>query len=328
MKAIVYRRYGGPEVLEYADVDRPSAESGHVVVRVRAASINAADYRLMRADPFLVRLTRGLLRPRHPVLGADFAGVVDEVGPGVEGLAVGDAVFGDAFGGGQGSFAEFVAVPTDSVAPKPEDLSFEAAAAVPLAGVTALQAVRDGAPVELGQSVLVQGAGGGVGTFLVQLAKARGATVTAVCGPGSVDLVASLGADRVLDYTEEDVTERGERYDVIFGVNGYHPLSAYKRMLAPGGAYLMVGGRNAQIFEALLLGPIRFAGSGKEVSALTLDDGVRARDLDELRRHLADGTLTPTIDRTYPLAKAADAIRYAERGHVRGKVILTVPGEA
>ena len=326
MEAVVYARYGGPEVLEIAEVPRPTPKKGEVLVRVSCASINAADYRMMRADPFLARLSGGLFAPKKKILGVDVAGIVEAIGPGVTTLAVGDAVFGDTFLDGLGGFAEYVCVREGVLAKKPERTSFEEAAAVPLASITALQAVRDRAKVSPGQSVLIQGAGGGVGMFLVQIAKAAGAAVTAVCGPSSVDVVRSLGADDVIDYTQEDFTTRTERYDAIFGVNGYHALGAYKAHLKSGGTYVMIGGTNRQLFEALLLGSLYSVGGDKRFVVFTIDDSLRAGDIEEVRALLAAGKLKPTIDRVFPLAQTADAMRYVEQGHVRGKVILKMRG--
>lgn len=324
MRAMIYQRYGGPEVLELAEREKPAPRAGEVLVRVHAASVNAADYRLMRADPFLARLDNGLFTPKKQVLGVDIAGVVEAVGPGVTALVPGQSVFGDTFKDGLGGFADYVRLRESSLVTMPEGLSFEEAAAVPLAGATALQAVRDAAAVQPGQSVAIQGAGGGVGTFLVQLAKARGATVTAVCGASSAGLVTELGADRVVDYAQEDFTAGAAQYDVIFGVNGYHPLAHYKRALKPGGLYLMIGGKNAQIFEALLQGQLRFLFSGKRVRVLTLDDARRPQDLRELRELLASKRLRAVIDRVFKLEELADAVRYVERGHVRGKVVVAL----
>lgn len=324
MKAIVYRRYGGPEVLEHRDVERPTAGEGQALVRVRATSINAADYRMMRADPWLIRLFNGLRRPKRQVLGIDVAGVVEAVGPGVTRVAPGDAIFANAFPDGMGAFAEYVALHEDGLVATPPSLSFEEAAAVPLAGITALQAVRDRAGVEPGKQVLIQGAGGGVGTMAVQIAKALGAHVTAVCGPGSQALVASLGADVVIDYTQEDFAQREERYDAILGINGHRSLGTYKRCLKPEGTYVMVGGGSKQLFAALLMGRLRFAFSGRRCTTLTIDDAKRGDDLRQFAAWIEDGRLVPTIDRTYPLAEIAEAIRYVERGHVKGKVVLSV----
>jgi NADPH:quinone reductase-like Zn-dependent oxidoreductase len=325
MKAVVYERYGGPEVLRYTEIETPVPAEGEVLVRVKASSVNAADYRMMRADPFLVRLANGLSRPtKTRVLGSDVAGVVEQVGPGVTRFQAGDAVFGNSFHTGLGAFAEYVRVSENALASLPSGLSCDEAAAVPLAGITALQGIRDLGGAEPGQSVLVQGAGGGVGTFVVEIAKAMGADVTAVCGAGSAELVASLGADRVLDYTKDDFAREGRTYDVILGVNGYRSLADYRRCLGPGGRYVMIGGANRQIFEALLLGRLRFLGSGKTARVLTLDKARYATDLRELSELLTGGALRPVIDRMFTLEETPEAIRFAEKGHVRGKVVIRV----
>ncbi|AKF10834.1 hypothetical protein DB32_007983 [Sandaracinus amylolyticus] len=319
MRAVVYERYGGPEVLRIAEVPRPTPGPGQVLVRVACASINAADARLMRADPFLARLANGLFRPRRRILGVDVAGIVVAVGPGVTKHAIGDAVMGDTFLDGLGGFAEHVCVSERSLVGVPEGLSFAEAAAVPLASITAISALAR-ARLAPGASIEIYGAGGGVGTFLVQIAKARGLRVTAVCGPKSVELVRSLGADRVLDRSAGDADD--ERYDAVLGVNGHRPLAAHRARLAPRGTYVMVGGANAQIFEALLLGWRRFRGGEQRIEVLTLDEAPRTAELEEARALLATGALRPVIDRVFPLAEAADAMRYVERGHVRGKVVL------
>lgn len=306
----------------------PEIGDGEVLVRVRATAINAADYRIMRADPFLVRLSKGLRRPRQQILGMDVAGIVEDIGGDVTRFQVGDEVFGDVLDDGMGGFAEYVAASERSLAAKPDGVSFDQAAAVPLAGITALQAIRDKGAVAPGTTVLVQGAGGGVGTFVVQIAKAMGATVTAVCGPKNTELMASFGADDVIDYTTTDFTTdfvaQGRRYDVIIGVNGHHPLGYYKRCLNPGGRYVMVGGTTAQLFAALLAAPVRFMIGDKTAGALTIDDARREGDLAELRDWVSSGRLTPVIDRVFDLRDAADAMRYVENGHVRGKVVLRV----
>jgi len=327
MEAAVFERYGGPEVLELRRVVRPEPGPGQVRVRVRATSINAADYRLMRANPFLARLHLGLLRPRRHILGMDVAGVVDAVGSGVTAFKPGDAVMGAAFFDGYGAFAEAVCVREDALVPLPRGLDFVQAAAMPLIGLTVLQALRDQLGVKPGQSVLVHGAGGGIGTLAVQLAHALGARVTAVCGPGSVALVRSLGADVVIDYSTSDFSAAGEQYDAILGVNGSRPLAEYLQHLKPGGTYLMVGGSSRQIFEALLRGPLatRFDRQGRKVRVLTLDGSRRAEGLAELRRLLEEGALKPVIDRVFPLREIRAAMQYVERGHVRGKVVLEVP---
>lgn len=319
--AFVYDRYGGPEELRWQEVVTLPLRAEQVRVRVHATSLNAADVRLLRADPFLARLDNGLFRPRkRRVLGADVCGVVEEVGAGVTQWKVGDEVFGQSMA--MGAFAESVCLRQDELVARPAGVSVEACAAAPLAAMTAIQAVRVRALAEgrpRPRTVLVAGAGGGVGTMLVQVAKAYGLEVTALCGPKSVELVRSLGADAVLDYTRDAPSGT---FDVIFGVNGHRPLSTYRSWLAPGGLYLMVGGDNRQIFEALLLGPLLFLGSGKRAQALTLDAREHPRDLRELAELLERGRVRPVIDRVLPLAQLPEAIRLAESGHVRGKIVL------
>ncbi len=325
MKAIVYRQYGGPEVLHLTELGVPKPGPGQVQVRVHATSINAADYRMMRADPFLVRLVNGLFRPtKRYVLGKDVAGVVTEIGPGVTRFSVGDDVFGETPMNGAGAFAEFTVADERSLARKPGALSFEEAGAVPLAGTTALQALRDLGQVTAGDRVLIVGAGGGVGLFAVQIARALGAQVTAVCGTRSVELVRSLGAHEVIDYTTTDLAQSTSTWNTLIAVNGYHSLLTYRRLLAPGGRYVMVGGTSAQIFGALLLARPVFALGGKSGGALTLDEKRQAADLQQLSSWLASGALRVVIDRRYPLGHAAEAMAYVEAGHVGGKVVLQV----
>lgn len=261
MNAIVRTRYGTPDDLALRDVPTPAPGDGDV--RVRAASLNAADWHLLTADIPLVRLASGLFRPRHHVLGVDVAGVVDAVGRGVTTLAPGDDVFGDLSRCGYGALAEYACAPAAALAPAPRGLTPEQAAAVPLAGATALQALRDRGRVRAGDHVLVQGAAGGVGTFAMQIAKALGARVTAVCSARNADQARGLGADRVVNYAVTDVTAEDARYDVILAVNGYHPIRTYKRMLAPGGRYLMVGGGTRQMYQALALGKLLSLGGDR-----------------------------------------------------------------
>ena len=324
MQAITFEKYGGPEVLRLSERPKPTPGQGEVLVRVRAASLNAMDRRLMRADPLLVRCFNGLLVPKQRALGADVAGVVEAVGPGVRRLAPGQAVFGFTSKHARGGLAEYVALPERALARKPDGLGFEQAAAVVLAGFTALQAVRERARLRPGDAVLIQGAGGGVGTLLVQVAKAYGARVTAVCGPRSAELVRSLGADRLLDRTRHDVRREGARYDAIFGVHGYQALAAYRDGLKPGGTYVMVGGESRQLYEAMLLGRWAFARSGKRIELLQLDEERHADDLEELCTLIAAGRLRPVLDRVYPLEQTAEAMRHLERAHVRGKLVVRV----
>jgi NADPH:quinone reductase-like Zn-dependent oxidoreductase len=323
MKAMVYHTYGSPDVLNLEEVETPTPKDDELLIKVHAASANARDWRLLRADPFLVRLMGGgVLKPKNTILGADVAGRVEAVGRNVTRFRPGDEVFGDLATCGTGSFAEYVSVPEHAVALKPANLTFEQAAAAPMAAVTALQGLRDTGHIQPGQKVLINGASGGVGTFAVQIAKAFGAEVTAVCSTNKVDMVRSLGADQVIDYTQEDFTQNGQRYDLILAVNGYHPISAYKRALRPKGIYVMAGGSTAQLFQALLLGPWISRTGGKKLAALSAKPN--QKDLVFMTGLLEEGKVVPVIDRCYPLREVPEAIRYLEEGHVKGKVVITV----
>ncbi len=247
MKAFIYTKYGPPDVLELQEIDKPVPGDDQVLVKVHAVSINAYDWHLLTADIFLVRLMgEGLRRPKHQILGADIAGTVETVGRNVTQFQPGDAVFGDIAGSSSAGFAEYAVAREKQLAIKPANLSYDEAAAVPMAAITALQGLRYVGKIQAGQKVLIQGASGGVGTFAVQLARYYGAEVTAVCSSGKEDLIRSLGADFVIDYTREDFTRNGQKYDLILGVNGYHSLAAYKRALAPTGVYVMAGGSPGQ----------------------------------------------------------------------------------
>lgn len=323
MKAMVYTHYGPPDVLQLKEVARPAVGDDDVLVKIQATGVNAADWHLLRADPFLVRLMgMGLFKPKNTILGADIAGRVEAVGKNARQFQPGDEVFGDIAGCGFGGFAEYVSVPESALAPKPANLSFVEAAAVPMAAVTALQGLRDKGQIQPGQKVLINGASGGVGTFAVQIAKAFGAEVTAVCSTAKVEQARSLGADHVIDYTREDFTQNGQRYDLILAVNGYHPISAYKRALTPEGVYVMVGGTTTQMFQALLLGPLMSMIAGKKMGALVAKPD--KEDLACVKELLEAGKVVPVIDRCYPLGETAEAIRYVEAGHARGKVIITM----
>ena len=326
MKALTYSRYGGSEVLEWSERAPPLPEPQQVRIRVMASSINAADYRIMRAEPGFIRLINGLKRPKKwPVLGSDVAGIVEAVGAEVKRFNVGDAVFGNAFEDGMGTFAELVCVREWMLAKKPEQISFEEAAAVPLAALTALQGLRQ-VSVGSGDAVMIQGAGGGVGGFAVQLAALQEADVTATCGAGNVERIKALGANRVLDYKETDYAREGHRYDVIVGINGRQPLGAYKRCLKPDGRLLIIGGSTRQFFEIAFFGRLRFAFSGKQQGLLTLDHTKTIDDLQHLRQLLEDGKLDSCIDRTFPFDDLPRAMEYVEEGHVRGKVVISHHG--
>ncbi|MFF4623873.1 NAD(P)-dependent alcohol dehydrogenase [Nonomuraea jabiensis] len=324
MKAIRYHSYGPPDVIKLQDVDKPEIGDDDVLVRVRAASVNAGDWHLLRGLPYIFRAQAGLTRPKVHLLGADLAGEVVAVGRSVTALQPGDEVYGFC----RGAFAEYVAVPAEGfVVRKPAGLTFEEAAAVPVAAVTALQALRDKAQVRAGQRVLVNGAGGGVGPFAVQIAKALGAEVTGVCGPGNVEIVRSIGADRVVDYTKEDFTRSGERYDVILDNVANRSLADCRRVLAPQGIYLHnsgdKGGRwvgvMTRIIHVMLSSLfVRQSLVAGHVADESTDDLVALRDL------LEAGKIRPVIDRTHPLSEVPEAIGYIERGHARGKVVITM----
>ena len=323
MKAIIYHKYGSPDVLELKEIEKPTPKDNEVLVKIHAASVNAYDWHLLRADPFLVRLMGGgLLKPKNKILGADIAGRVEVVGRKVKQFQPGDEVFGDISGCGSGGFAEYVSVPENALALKPANMTFEEAAAVPMAAVTALQGLRDKGKIQPGQRVLINGASGGVGTFAVQIAKSFGAKVTGVCSTKKLDMVRSIGADQVIDYTQEDFTQNEQRYDLIIAANGYHSLSDYKRALSPKGIYVMTGGSMAQVFQAMLLGPwISMAGS-KKMGALS--SRPNQKDLVFMKELLEAGKVVPVIDRRYPLSEVAEALRYLEEGHARGKVVITL----
>jgi NADPH:quinone reductase-like Zn-dependent oxidoreductase len=274
----------------------------------------------LTANPIPLRLIgNGLFKPKNTILGVDVAGCVEAIGRNVTQFMPGDAVFGDIFGLGSGSFAEYVSVPESALALKPSNVSFEEAAAVPVAAVTALQGLRH---IQPGQKVLINGASGGVGTFAVQIAKAYGAEVTTVCSTQNLEMARSIGADYVIDYTKEDFTQNGRQYDLILAVNGYQPLSAYKRALTPQGIYVCVGGLPNQIFQSLFLGPLMSKKDGRKMTSVMKK--ANQKDLLFIRDLLEGGKIRPVIDECYPLSKTAEAFRYFEKGHARGKVVITI----
>ena len=320
MKAVVYTEYGPPDVLKIEDLEKPTPQDKQVLIKVHAGSINAGDWRGMRANPFLVRLMGGgLLRPKNPRFGSDVAGRVEAVGENVKQFRPGDEVFGCA----KGAFAEYVLAREAYLALKPANSSFEKAAAVPVAALTALQGLRDAGGIRPGQKVLIQGASGGVGTFAVQLAKSFGAEVTAVCSTRNLDMARSIGADHVIDYTREDFTRNRQCYDLIFAVNGYHSLSDYQRALSPQGIYVCAGGTMPQFFQAMLLGRWMSRNGDKKMGSMGIAK-VNPEDLAALAELLESGKLIPFIDRRYPLKETAEAIRYVEEKHAQGKVVITV----
>jgi NADPH:quinone reductase-like Zn-dependent oxidoreductase len=323
MKAIVCTRYGSPDVLQLKDTAKPIPKDGELLVKVHAASVNALDWHIMRGKPFIVRMGgNGVRKPKDPRLGVDLAGRVEAVGSNVTQFQVGDAIFGR----GVGAFADYACARENAVVLKPSTLAFEAAAAVPVAALTALQALRDKGHLESGQQVLIQGASGGVGTFAVQLAKSLGAEVTAVCSTRNMDMVRSLGADHVMDYTREDCTKTRQRYHLILAVNGYHPLLAYRRALRPSGRFVLVGAASARLnralLQAVLLGPV-LSRMGKQPMGFLTTKPTQA-DLTLIKELLEAGQIIPVIERSYPLRETAAAIQYLEAGHARGKLVITV----
>jgi NADPH:quinone reductase-like Zn-dependent oxidoreductase len=319
MQAVVYTEYGPPDVLRFAEVPKPAPRDDEVLVRIHAASLNALDYRFLGGRPRFIRLfTGGLRKPRETRPGVDFAGSVETAGRNVTQCRPGDEVFGAC----DGALAEYACVREDRLTPKPANVSFEEAAAVPVAAISALQGLRDKGRIQSGRRVLIEGASGGVGTFAVQIAKWFGAEVTAVCSTGNVDTARSMGAQRVVDYTREDFTRGGERYDLILGANAHRSIFDYRRVLSPDGIFVMVGGGWAPLFQTMLLGPILSrTGSRKAcffVAKLNKPDLALLGDL------LAARKIVPVIDRRYPFREVVEAFRYVVPGHARGKVVVTV----
>ena len=322
MKAIIYTQYGSPDVIQFKEVEKPTPKDNEVLIKVHAASVNAGDWHYLRGTPRLFRLTAGLLKPKNIFLGADVAGRVEAVGKNVTQFQPGDEVFGDLSASGRGAFAEYVCASETALVLKPANISFEEAAGVPVAAVTALQGLQSRTQIQPGQKVLINGASGGVGTFAVQIAKAFGAEVTAVCSTRNVDRMHSIDADHVIDYSKEDFAHNGQQYDFILAANGYRPFSDYKRALKPGGTYVMTGGATAQLFEAMLLGSlVSVTGNRKMGNVMGKPN---QQNLAYMKELLEAGKVKPVIDRCYPLSEVAEAIRYLEAGHAQGKVVITV----
>jgi NADPH:quinone reductase-like Zn-dependent oxidoreductase len=325
VKAIVRHTYGSPDVLRLEDIETPEVGDDQVLIRVRAASVNAYDWHVLRGLPYLVRVEEGLREPRTTGTGVDLAGEVEAVGKDVSEFQPGDEVFGER----DGAFAEYASGRAVNFVPKPAGLTFEQAAAIPMAGFTALQALRDKGQLQAGQKVLINGAAGGVGTFAVQIAKELGAEVTAVCSTRNVEMVRLIGADHVIDYTREDFTRSGQRYDLIIDVAASRPLRDCRRVLSPNGALVVVGAAVGHA-DGRWIGPMV-----RPIAAVILSrfgsqrllPFLAHRSSDDLRALTAlieAGKVTPVIDRSYPLRETADAIRYVEAGHARGKVVITV----
>jgi NADPH:quinone reductase-like Zn-dependent oxidoreductase len=316
MKAIVYTKFGPPDVLQLKEVEKPIPKDNEILIKIRAASANAYDWRHLRADPFLIRLMgAGLLKPKHKILGADIAGQVEAVGSKAKQFQPGDGVFGE---GSYGGFAEYVCVDENRFVLKPAHLTFEEAAAVPMAALTALQGLRDKGQIQAGQKVLINGASGGVGTFAVQIAKSFEAEVTGVCSTTKMDLVRSIGADHVIDYTREDVTKNNQQYDLIFDVAAYRSSSKYKHILSASGTYVLAGGSFARIFQLMVKSMI------KVKNMIVMVAKINQKDLLFITGLMNAGKVKSIIDKRYPLNETAEALRYLEEGHARGKVVITV----
>ena len=324
MKAIVRHKYGSPDVLKLEELPKPTARDDRLLVKVEAVSLNAADWEILRADPLYVRFVGfGLRNPKIKVLGSDIAGRVEAVGKNVKEFQPGDEVFADIFGEGMGGLAEYVCVPESApVARKPAAMTFEEAATIPQAGFIALQGLRDKAQVQPGQKVLIIGAGGGAGTFAIQIAKSFGAEVTGVDSTAKLEMMRSIGADRVIDYTQDDFAQSGERYDLILDVVGHRSLFDFKRVLSPKGTYVIAGGTTARIFKAVIVGRLLSMIGSQSMGLLATRPN--KRDLAVMIELIEAGKVAPVIDRRYTLSEVADALRYLGEGHAKGKVVVTV----
>ena len=322
MKAIIYTEYGSPDVLQFTEVEKPTPKENEVLVKIHAASANPLDWHLMRAEPFIARMGNGWRKPKNPKLGADIAGTVEAVGSSVTEFQPGDAVFGSP--DGLGGFAEYACATEKSLVLKPENVSFEQAAATPVVGLTAIQGMRDTGQIQPGQKVLVNGASGGIGTFAVQYAKSIGAEVTGVCSTRNLELVRSIGADHVIDYTKEDFTRNGQQYDLIYCTIGNRSANDYSRALTPNGICSIAGFTTLlRLFEHIIVGAWISKTSDKKLGLMGTAQ-TRKDDLLIIRDLLESGKVIPVIDRCYPLSETAEAIRYLETSRARGKVIITV----
>ncbi len=324
MQAMLYHHYGSPDVLKLEEISKPTPSDDEVLIKVHAASANPLDWHYMRGAPFLVRLQHGLRKPKNLMLGADVAGQVEAIGSNVTYFQPGDEVFGEISESGLGAFAEYVCANEETVALKPANLSFEQAAAAPVVAFTALQGLRDKGEIQPGQKVLINGASGGVGTFAVQIAKFFGAEVTGVCSTRNLEMVRSIGADQVIDYTQEDFTQNEQCYDLIFDAVANHSVSEYERALCPNGTCVIAGFSTiVHLFQVILLGSWVSSTAGKRIGIMGTAKPNK-KDLAFIKELLETGKVVPVIDRVYPLRETADAIRYLEAGHARGKVVITL----
>jgi NADPH:quinone reductase-like Zn-dependent oxidoreductase len=320
MKAITYTEYGPPDVLQIKEVAKPTPTDDEVLIKVQAVSVNRSDWEGLTGKPLYARIG-GLIKPRHQILGSDIAGRVEMAGRNIRRFQPGDEVFGDILGR-MGGFAEYVCARERALALKPASMTFEEVAAIPQAAVIALQGIRDKGQVQPGQKVLINGAGGGAGTFAVQLAKLYGAEVTGVDNTGKLDFMRSLGADHVIDYTQEDFTENGKQYDLILDIIAHRSVFAYERALRPNGSCFMVGGSMATMFQVLLLGPWIRRTAGKKIRLLAVHPNLK--DMVYITELYEAGKVVPVIDRRYPLSEVPEALRYLGEGRAKGKVVITL----
>jgi NADPH:quinone reductase-like Zn-dependent oxidoreductase len=321
MKAIVYTKYGSPDVLHLAEVEKPAPKDNEVLVKVYAAAVTPGDSIIMKGM-LVTRFFSGLLEPKHKIPGKEMAGRVEAIGVNVTQFKPGDEVFGNLYVCGLGAFAEYVCVPEAAIALKPANITFEEAAAVAESAIVALQGLRDYGKIQPGQKVLINGASGGVGSFAVQIAKAFGAVVTAVTSTRNLSMATAMGADHVIDYTQEDFTKNGQRYDLILAANGYHPISDYRRALSPNGIYVMTGGSGPQLVQVMLQGPwISMTGRQKMGNMMLKPN---KSDLVFMKELVETGKVKPVIDQCYPLSEVPAAFRYLGEGHAQGKVVITV----
>ena len=321
MNAMVYSEYGSLEVLQLREVEIPSPKDDEVLINVHASSVTYGDLAAVKGEPFMVRFSLGLRKPKYTILGKDVAGRVVEVGQNVKDFKPGDEVFGDLSQCGWGAYATYVTAPETELVLKPSIISFEQAAAVPEAAVVALQGLRDIGKLKSGQKILINGASGGIGTFAVQIARSFGAEVTGVCSTVNLDLVRSIGADHVIDYTQEDFSQAGQQYDLVIATVGYRSIFDYKRTLKPGGKYVATGGSMAQVFQPMLLGPW-LSTDGRKMSNLSMKSD--KQDLTFVKELIEAGDVVPVIDRCFPLHELPSALDYYAQGHSRGKVVITI----
>lgn len=322
LKAIISEKYGTPDTLKLSEVTSPTPSENQVLIRVRASSINYGNLVLLTGKPFLARFAFGLMKPKYRIPGGDVSGIVEDIGKKVTQFQVGDEVYGDLSSSGWGTFAEYVAVEEKSLALKPSNLLFTEAAALPMAALTALQAIRDKGKISEGQKVMIYGASGGVGTFAVQIAKAFGAEVTAVVSTRNIDIVKSLGADHVIDYKKENIASHNQSYDLIIGVNGSQSIFTYKNKLKENGRFVLVGGAISQMYQTMLLGPwLSMIGKKKFIPFLQKPN---QKDLVYMNELIVEGKVKPLIDRSYSLSEVPEALKYFSNGHSQGKIVITV----